>query len=131
MKTQSILIIGADPDDVGIISNPYQAEHESLIPSNVHKEIQAEKKAIEDSGFLAEMFLVTRQKDSVKAISFSLQNKSYDLILIGAGVRVIPDYLSTFEEVINTVHRQAPRSETLFSTAYNTLYEALQRKMKQ
>nr|WP_315034601.1 hypothetical protein [uncultured Chryseobacterium sp.] len=131
MTIQSILIIGADPDDVGAISNPYQKEATLLSPSKVSEEIQSEKRAIESDGFKTEMLLVRRAKDSVKTISLHLQNESYDIILIGAGVRIIPDYLSTFEEVINTIHRYAPQSEIVFSTAYNTLYDALKRKISE
>jgi hypothetical protein len=45
-----------------------------------------------------------------------LASKSYDCVVIGAGVRLPPRRLALFEAVINAVHKGAPGAAIAFNT---------------
>jgi hypothetical protein len=45
-----------------------------------------------------------------------LTSKSYDCVVIGAGVRLPPRRLAFFEAVINAVHKAAPSGVIAFNT---------------
>jgi hypothetical protein len=45
-----------------------------------------------------------------------LASRSYDCVVIGAGVRLPPRRLAVFEVVINAVHRAAPGAVIAFNT---------------
>jgi len=45
-----------------------------------------------------------------------LASKSYDCVVIGAGVRLPPRSLKLFEAVINIVHKSAPGAVIAFNT---------------
>jgi hypothetical protein len=54
------------------------------------------------------------------------QNK-FDCIMIGAGIRALPEHTFLFEKIINVVHQNAPAAKLCFNTFPGDTVEAVQR----
>ena len=59
-----------------------------------------------------------------------LEAKTYDCVVIGAGIRLPPHSLSMFEAVINAVHRAAPDAAIAFNTRPEDSADAAARWLK-
>ena len=57
----------------------------------------------------------------------ALAETTFDCVVIGAGIRAVPDYLLLFEKVINAVHQGAPSAKLCFNTRPGDTAEAVQR----
>jgi len=60
-------------------------------------------------------------------ISQKLSEKQFDCIVIGAGVRELPEYFLLFEKIINLVHQNAPASKICFNSKPTDTIEAIKR----
>nr|MDJ0817067.1 hypothetical protein [Desulfobacterales bacterium] len=60
-------------------------------------------------------------------VADALKQKSYDCVLVGAGVRLDPDHFLVFERLVNAVHRHAPLASICFNTNPGDTAEAVQR----
>jgi hypothetical protein len=56
-----------------------------------------------------------------------LEQKRFDCILIGAGVRTNPRNFMLFENLINVVHEHAPHARLCFNTLPSDTAEAVKR----
>jgi len=57
----------------------------------------------------------------------TLAENMFDVILIGAGIRALPQHTLLFERIINAVHQHAPAAKLCFNTNPNDTAEAVQR----
>lgn len=57
----------------------------------------------------------------------ALAEHTFDVILIGAGIRALPQHTLLFERIINVVHQNAPAAKLCFNTNPNDTLEAVQR----
>ena len=57
----------------------------------------------------------------------ALDQESYDYVLIGAGVRTVPEHFIVLERLVNAVHESAPKARICFNTNPNDTAEAVQR----
>lgn len=121
MMNESVLIIGLHPDVVDLSSMP-DLTKEALAAS-----LKAEEAKLAALGFTVGACMVdagaTAEDETKKALSAS----SYDIIVIGAGVRVIPRYFLLFEKLINVVHEHAPRAKICFNTRPQDTTDAILR----
>jgi hypothetical protein len=61
--------------------------------------------------------LVTKDETTVEdQMSVALQNKTYDVIVVGAGLRTLPRMAAQFERLMNVLHEKAPRAKLAFNT---------------
>jgi precorrin-6B methylase 2 len=51
-----------------------------------------------------------------EAQSAALKEKTFDCVLIGAGIRTIPPLFLLFEKLVNVVHEGAPQAKICFNT---------------
>ena len=63
----------------------------------------------------------------VVVVQDHLQQKRFDVVLIGAGIRTIPGNFLLFEKLINVVHAHAPQAKLCFNTKPTDTAEAVQR----
>lgn len=47
----------------------------------------------------------------------ALSQSSFDCIMIGAGLRTMPEHTALFEKIINVVHQHAPTAKLCFNTS--------------
>jgi uncharacterized protein (TIGR03067 family) len=56
-----------------------------------------------------------------------LSENTFDCIMIGAGLRVLPEHTVLFEKVINLIHQNAPAAKLCFNTHPSNTPNAVQR----
>lgn len=119
---KSVLLIGLAPHVVDFSKVP------GLDEAKLTAGIQAGLEQIIAAGFDASWCLTEDKWESVEPqVSASLAAKRYDAIMIGAGIRTIPDHFLLFERLINLIHAAAPGAKLCFNTSPDTTLAALRR----
>jgi hypothetical protein len=108
-----VLLLGYDPETVDF-SDP--ALPPGMTVEKVHAGIAIAMKQFADRGWEADVCLIRPDESAGPAVESQLASKSYDCVVIGAGVRLPPRGLALFETVINAVHKAAPAAVIAFNT---------------
>src|SRR6185503_4388500 len=67
-------------------------------------------------GWQADLQLIRPDETAGPTVERQLASKSYDCVVIGAGIRLPPRGLALFEAIINAVHKAAPGAAIAFNT---------------
>jgi hypothetical protein len=108
-----ILLVGYDPESVDF-SDP--ALPPGMTAEKVHAGIEVALKQFAERGWEADVGLIRPDETAGPAVERHLALKTYDCIVIGAGIRLPPRGLALFEAVINAVHKAAPNAAIAFNT---------------
>ena len=108
-----ILLLGYDPGTVDF-SDP--ALPPGMTVEKVNAGITVAMKQFADHGWEADLCLIRPDETAGPAAERQLASKSYDCVVIGAGVRLPPRGLALFEAVVNAVHKAAPGAAIAFNT---------------
>ncbi|MDG3443604.1 hypothetical protein [Nitrospirillum amazonense] len=112
--THRILIVGQDPDTVdftapGIIPG--------MTADKVRAGVTASKQSLEDQGYICDnLYVQPAPAVAETEVTAALSRATYDVVVIGAGIRNPPANLILLETVLNTIHRVAPHSRIAFNT---------------
>ena len=119
-----ILLVGYDPETVDY-SDP--ALPPGMTAEKVHAGIAVAMKQFAERGWEADVGYIRPDESAGPAVERLLAAKSYDCVVIGAGVRLPPRRLAVFEAVINAVHKTAPSAAIAFNTRPDDSAEAAAR----
>lgn len=78
-------------------------------------------------GYDAKLALIDNADRASKDVTALLSEKTYDCVLIGAGVRTDDDYVLLFEHLVNVVHQHAAKARICFNTRPFDSVDAVQR----
>jgi hypothetical protein len=108
-----ILLLGYDPDAVDF-TDP--ALPPGMTAEGVRAGIAVAMKRFAERGWEADLGYIRPDETAGPTVERQLASKSYDCVVIGAGVRLPPRRLPIFEIVINAVHKAAPGAAIAFNT---------------
>ena len=108
---KKVLMIGLDPKVVD-----YSHLAVKLDEPTLRAGLAADEKRLRDLGYDARWLLIDRGETAEAVVTAALQDKTYDCILIGAGIRTIPPMFLLFEKLLNLVHEGAPHARICFNT---------------
>ena len=108
-----VLLLGYDPETVDF-SDP--ALPPGMTIERVHAGIAVALKQFADRGWEGDVGFIRPDETAGPTVERQLTSKSYDCVVIGAGVRLPPRGLALFEAVINAVHKGAPGAAIAFNT---------------
>src|SRR6204780_1986750 len=108
-----VLFVGYDPETVDF-SDP--ALPPGMTAEKVHAGIAVAMKQFAERGWEADVGLFRPDETAGPTVERQLASKSYDCLVIGAGVRLPLRGLALFEVVINAVHKAAPDAAIAFNT---------------
>ncbi len=123
---KSILIIGLDPALIDF-SHPDYAAFPGMTAAKVLEGIGVAGEGLKALGYDAQHCLTDFGETAEAVVTAALQRRSFDCVLIGAGVRAVSSNFILFEKLLNIVHEHAPRSKICFNTKPSDTLEALQR----
>lgn len=123
---RSALIIGLDPALIDF-SSPDFAAFPGMTAAKVLAGLTAAEEGLKALGYDAQHCLTDFGQTAEAVVTACLQQRQFDCILIGAGVRAVPSNFILFEKLMNVVHEHAPRSKICFNTKPSDTLEALQR----
>jgi hypothetical protein len=121
---KTVLLVGWHPDIVDYSKWP------GLTPEKLLAGLEGDRARLEALGYDAELGLIRSPGTAADALKALLAEKPRDCVLIGAGVRTIPEYLHLFEALVNTFHESAPRAKLCFNSGPSDSVEAVQRWVK-
>ena len=84
-----------------------------------------------DRGWEAEHLPIRADESLRRDILDRLASKSYDCIVIGAGVRMTTKHVAEFEQVIDTVRQAASKTPIAFNSSPDSSGEAAARWLSQ
>ena len=108
-----VLLVGYDPETVDF-SDP--ALPPGMTVEKVHAGITLAMKQFAERGWEGDVGMIRPDETAGPTVERLLAAKSYDCVVIGAGVRLPPRGLTLFEAVINAVHKAAPGAAIAFNS---------------
>lgn len=124
--TPHILLIGIDP-----LLLDFSLPEFAAMPGLTAEKIEAGTKASLDElnalGYVAEKCWVDLGATASETVIARLKINRYDVIIIGAGIRVAESNFLLFEKLVNTVHEHAPQAKICFNTSPKDNVAAVQR----
>src|SRR5438128_5662975 len=108
-----VLLLGYDPETVDF-SDP--ALPPGMTAEKVHVGIAVAMKQFAERGWEADVGYIRPDETAGSTVERQLASKSYDCVVIGAGVRLPPRGLALFDAVVNAVHKAAPGAAIAFNT---------------
>lgn len=122
-KSKKVLLVGIDPKKLDFTKIPNLTEQE------LSTALETQKQKLITAGYDAEWCLVDLGMTAENTVKDKLSKKQYNLVLIGAGIRTLPDNFLLFENLMNIIHQYAPNSQIGFNTNQNDTEISVQRRM--
>ena len=120
----SVLVIGLDPTLIDF-SQPGYAP--GMDATKVLAGLKSSEEELTGLGYSVEMCLTDFGETAETVVEGRLEQRRFDCVLIGAGVRANPSNLLLFEKLINVVHEHAPQAKICFNTLPSDTAAAVQR----
>ena len=121
MTTKRVLLIGIDPALVDFSpTSGRNAEQVRAAGQDAQERLSA-------LGYEVHQCLVDLGATAEAVVLTVLSQHTFDCIMIGAGIRALPQHTRLFETIINAVHQNAPAAKLCFNTNPGDTVEAVQR----
>ena len=116
-----VLLIGLEPTVVDYTRFP------GLNAGKVLAALKADEANLNTMGYDAQLCFVDLGETAETTVVQKLSEGTFDCVLIGAGIRTVPEHSSLFEQLINVVHQYAPSAKLCFNTNPSDTAKAVQR----
>ncbi len=120
-QRKRVALIGWHPDVVDYSKWP------DLNAEKLTAVLEADKNKLIDLGYEASLLFIDNADSADEQARSNLIDAGYDCVLIGAGVRTLPEHFLVFERLVNAVHQAAPEAKICFNTNPGDTAEAVQR----
>jgi hypothetical protein len=131
MIKKKVLLIGIDPkliDFSKVTTANITINTAGWDANRVRAAGQDAGKRLTELGYEVQSCRVDLGKTAENVVSDILSRERFDCIMIGAGVRVLPQNTILFEKIINTIHQKSPPSSKIcFNTNPSDTVEAVVR----
>ncbi|MEM7641211.1 MAG: hypothetical protein AAF366_01635 [Pseudomonadota bacterium] len=107
---KKVLMIGWHPSVVDYSKYP------GLTAEKLEGALRADEKTLKDEGYDASIGFIFSGDTATEEITRTLKDNTYDVVMIGAGVRKDDDHFLIFETLVNVVHEHAPTARIAFNT---------------
>ena len=107
-----VLVIGLDPKVVDYAHLAVKLDEPALRAA-----LAVDEKHLSDLGYDARWLYIDRGETAEAVLLAALKEKTFDGVLIGAGIRTVPALFLLFEKLVNVVHEHAPHAKICFNTA--------------
>ena len=124
MAKEKVLLLGIDPKliDVNLATTT------GWDANRVKTAAQEAYNKLTEVGYEVQNCLVDLGETAESVVSDTLSREKFDCIMIGAGVRILPQHTVLFEKIINAIHQKAPPSSKIcFNTSPSDTVEAVLR----
>jgi len=124
MAKKKVLLLGIDPKFIDV----NLATSTGWDANRVKAVAQEENNKLTDLGYEPQICFIDLGETAESVVSGRLSRENFDCIMIGAGVRLVPQHTVLFEKIINAVHQKAsPSSKICFNTNPGDSAEAVLR----
>jgi hypothetical protein len=126
-KNKAVLVIGPEPTLIDFSHPDYASTGLHLDATKVLAGLKASEDELTRFGYDVQMCLTDFGETAEAVVRSQLEQKQFDGVLIGAGVRTIPSNFLLFEKLVNVVHEHAPHARMCFNTKPSDTAEAVRR----
>jgi hypothetical protein len=123
MTKKKVLLIGINPK----LIDPNLSTTTGWDANRVRAAAQDTNKRLMDLGYEVQGCLVDLGETAESVVSDTLSREKFDYIMVGAGVRMLPQHTVMFEKIVNTIHQKARSSKIYFNTNPADTVEAILR----
>jgi hypothetical protein len=124
MAKKKVLLLGIDPKFIDV----NLATSTGWDANRVKAVAQEENNKLTDLGYEPQICFIDLGETAESVVSDRLSRENFDCIMVGAGVRLVPQHTVLFEKIINAVHQKAPPSSKIcFNTNPGDSAEAVLR----
>ncbi|KAM0754520.1 hypothetical protein T439DRAFT_321561 [Meredithblackwellia eburnea MCA 4105] len=95
-------------------------------PNKVAKALDEMVSSCGASAYDVEFFWITPE-DGLDGAVAKLKSKAWDIVIIGFGVRGLPEHTPMFEGLVNAVRTHSPQAKFCFNSTPTNTVESLQR----
>lgn len=125
MAKTSVLIVGLEPSLIDFSDPAYGAS--GLDAPKIRAGLEADEAHLNALGYDAELCLIDFGETAEAVLRKRMETRSFDCIMVGAGVRLIAKNTFLFEKLVNLVHAAAPQAKFCFNTKPADTAAAVQR----
>ena len=126
MAKTSVIMIGLEPTLIDF-SRPAYAAFPGLNAAKIQAGLDAAVAALNDLGYAAELCVVDFGETAEAILRERFANRSFDVVMIGAGVRMIAENTPLFEKLINVAHTCCGSAKLCFNTGPTDSADAVRR----
>ncbi len=112
---KTVLVVGIDPALIDF-TTPEFAAMPGLTAEKVEMGIKNSIKQLNEIGYDAQLCWTDFGETAIDVIKKQLQEKQFDCVIIGAGIRKPESNFIFFERAINVVLEWSPKSKICFNT---------------
>ena len=124
MAKKKVLLLGIDPKFIDL----NLATSTGWDANRVKAVAQEENNKLTDLAYEPQICFIDLGETAESVVSDRLSRENFDCIMIGAGVRLVPQHTVLFEKIINAVHQKTPPSSKIcFNTNPGDSAEAVLR----
>jgi hypothetical protein len=124
MAKKKVLLIGIDPKLIDFnlgTTTGWDANRVKAVAQDAIKRLT-------ELGYEVKSCLVDLGETAESVVSDTLSREKFDCIMVGAGVRTLPQHTIMFEKIINAIHQKSPLSAKIcFNTNPSDTVEAVLR----
>lgn len=112
MVDKAVLIIGEDP---ALIDFDAPDAPKGMSPEKVMAGLDGSAERLTAAGYRADLLLTSAGPVSTQVVH-ALSRVRYDVIVVGAGLRILPATAERFEQIMNALHENAPHARFAFNS---------------
>jgi hypothetical protein len=120
-----MLIIGEDPDSLQPEDHP-----PGVTADGIRTALEQARATLVSKGHEAEILLTTSVDKIADELADAVRGRRYDVLVIGAGLRVLPPMAEHFERLMNAIREHAPAARLAFNTKPDDTAEAAERQLR-
>jgi hypothetical protein len=123
---KSVMVIGLEPTLIDF-SDPFFANAPGMNATKILAGLKTAEDDLTRLGYSVQVCLTDLGETAEAVVQSQLEQRRFDCVLIGAGIRTMPGNFLLFEKLINVVHEHAPQARLCFNTNPGDTVEAVQR----
>lgn len=122
MKKNKVLIVGLDPHKIQF------GTERGLTAGSVSAAGQATNDKLQALGHSVETWLFGPDADEQPLVDL-LAARDFDVILVAAGLRGLPEHTLLFENIMNVIHRNDRSANLCFNSSPENAFDAISRNL--
>ena len=126
MEKKNVLTVGIDPYLIDF-NSPEYAALPGLTAQKVEAGVKGSIEQLKQKGYEADFCWTDFGQTAASVLRKKLNQREFDVVLIGAGTRVPEKNLLLFEELLNVIHKHAPKAVICFNTNPGDTITAIER----
>lgn len=121
-----VLIVGETPENMDF-SDP--AIPKGLTPEKIKEGLEESLNQLRGKGRVARLVYLDTKETALEQMAEALGWNVFDVIVVGAGLRIVPKQTEMFEVVMNVIRTAAPQAKLAFNLSPDDSAHAAERQL--